>query len=253
MFINFFYEIQVRSLLILATWSFTFITCYFYKELILFNIVQPYLTIFNKSSCYFIFTNMTEIFSTHIFLCSFVTNQFVMFLLYYQVLLFLTPGLYKIECSFLNRILKINLIGLGCLITVFQKYLLPMSCEFFLTFQNAVNLHAVNFYFEAKLNEYLDFYITFYFLLLLNFQFFLLIFLIGNRYTQIVQKATTFRKFFYFLFFISATVLTPPDIISQLLVCTSLIWIYEIVNFLNIFQINIKYYEKSLCIYNSNG
>ena len=252
MFYNFFYEIQTRGLLVIVAWSFAFITSYYYKEIMLFTIVQPYLNFFKKSSCYFIFTDLTEVFSTYMSLCSFITNQLTIFLIAYHILLFLVPGLYKFESQYFKNLLVFNFFGWLGVLVVLRKVLLPASYHFFLAFQTCVSTRSLNFYFEAKINEYLNFYITLYFFLFFIVQFFILASLCIIRYTKILQEIKTLRKIFYFVFCMLATIITPPDIISQLIVCLSLIVGYETINFIGIIYMNIKILKK-FCIYNSNG
>nr|YP_010377288.1 Sec-independent protein translocase component TatC [Odontella aurita]QYB22937.1 Sec-independent protein translocase component TatC [Odontella aurita] len=244
MIYNFFYEIQIRSFLIILCWVFTFMTCYYYKSIILFNVVQPYIIFFDNNSGYFIFTDITEVFSTYIYLCSFITNQFIIFIIFYHILLFLTPGLYRFESQFFKNLLIVNIFGWVCVLTLLQKSIVPTSCNFFLTFQNSVTADTLSFYFEAKINEYLNFYVSIYFIFLSSSQFFIFIFLFSTKYIKILREIKIFRKIFYFIFFIFATALTPPDIISQLIVCFSLIIFYEMLNLLSIFYVNIKYNKK---------
>ena len=63
---KYFIEIRNRLLLLLLTWLSTILISYLYKEILLFSIVQPNI-VFNFSNgstfFYFIFTNVTEIFS----------------------------------------------------------------------------------------------------------------------------------------------------------------------------------------------
>ena len=105
---------------------------------------------------------------------------------------------------------------------ILYNIILPASFNFFLGFQN------VNVYFEAKINEYLEFYLTFYRLWIINSQILsliicLLFFLdITNSF---IKKS---RKLFYALFVILATLITPPDIFSQLFSILILGFVYEL-------------------------
>lgn len=231
MFYILFCEFRNRCFLVILTWLCTFTTFYFYKEITLFKIVNPYTVFFKKNSFYFIFTNITELFSTYIQLAIFLTNQFMIVFTLYHFLIFFLPGLYKSESKIIKTLIKLNLIcWIGALISL-HNYILPFSCNFFLTFQNSFNINSLNFYFEAKINEYLNFYLTIYYIYFFNFQFcFLLYFTVTNFFINL-KLITISRRSFYFIFCLLATFLTPPDVLSQLIVVISLIIFYEIIIF----------------------
>ena len=239
-FYNFFYELQIRILLLILSSCITLITSYLYKDVIIFNLVKPYLIINKMSSFYFIFTDITEVFSTYLYLCSFITIQSVFFLGIYHISVFLTPGLFLFESQLLKNLIRFNFMGWFCLIIILHKYIIPISCKFFITFQNTLSNDSINFYFEAKINEFLTFYITLYYLLFLILQFFIFIYLILTKYIKILQEIKGFRKNFYFLFFILATLITPPDVLSQLIVCFTIISFYESLKFLSFTRLNMK-------------
>ena len=71
---------------------------YAYKEAILFTIISSnniFIGIMDKP--YFIFTNVTEIFYLYLELTLFISNQISLIGILYQILMFLSLGLYKIE------------------------------------------------------------------------------------------------------------------------------------------------------------
>lgn len=239
MFFSLFREFRNRCVLITLTWFWTFITCYFYKEITLFKIVSPYLTFFKNNSFYFIFTNITELFSTYLQLSIFLANQFLIVFLIYHFLIFLFPGLYKSEAKCLKTLLKLNLICWISVLIILHIFILPFSCNFFLAFQNSFNLNPLNFYFEAKINEYLNFYITTYCLYFLNFQFCFLLYFFVTNFIKNLNLITLARRSFYFIFCLMATLLTPPDVLSQLIVGVSLIVFYEIIIFSTILMSNL--------------
>ena len=81
---------------------------------------------------------------------------------------------------------------------------------------------------EAKIIEYLDLYINLYYACCLNFQLFVVLIVFVNYIKESLNLIKTLRKFFYFGFFLIATLLTPPDIISQLVVGMSTVMIFEL-------------------------
>jgi sec-independent protein translocase protein TatC len=230
-------EIRNRCFLIILTWFLTFLTCYLNKEIILFKLISPYVNFFKQNAFYFIYTNISEIFSTYIYLCSFISNQIVLILIIYHLIIFLVPGLYKFESKNLKFTAFLNLIGWSCALLLLHSILLPLSGVFFVKFQNSLTYYSPKFYFEAKVNEYLNFYIRVYFLYCLNFQFLFGISVFSRYILKNIQITRILRKNFYFIFCIIATLTTPPDILSQLIVCSTLIGFYELSIFSSILKI----------------
>ena len=91
-------EIKNRTFLVLITWLSCLSMSYAYKEAILFTIISSnniFIGIMDKP--YFIFTNVTEIFYLYLELTLFISNQISLIGILYQILMFLSLGLYKIE------------------------------------------------------------------------------------------------------------------------------------------------------------
>lgn len=228
-------EIKNRIILILVTWLFTLFIGYLYKEVLLFFILNS--THFFQSPFenrtefnYFIFTDITEIFYVYIDLTLFISNQVILLNFCYHVLMFLSPSLYTSEYKNLYFFIKISFFTFIFSIGLLNAYLLPLSWNFFLNLQNN-DFNLTPLFFEAKISEYLIYYINLYRLCLLNSQFSLFMFVYINSLGENVFKIKKLRKFFYFMFFFISTLVTPPDVISQLCFSFSLIFIYETVIF----------------------
>jgi sec-independent protein translocase protein TatC len=223
-------EIKNRVFLILFSYLFTILICYFYKETVLFLSIKPSLSLINKSSFYFISTNLTEIFTTYIQLSCFVSNQFLIFFILYHILFFLAPGLYYFEYKNIKSVLLVGLCSWLVGFMILNFLILPRTWEFFMSFQNTANNNqAINLYFEAKIIEYVDFYINIYFICVLSCQFFCVLYILLEILPDKVKFIKKFRKSLYLIFFIIATLITPPDVISQILIALSFIMIYEII------------------------
>lgn len=96
--------------------------------------------------------------------------------------------------------------------------------------------HTVNLFFEAKINEYVKFYVTLYYICNLNCQMFMTLILFILYIKGDLKLIKKFRKMFYLLFIIFATLVTPPDIVTQLMLCVSIILIFEILILTVLFQ-----------------
>nr|UXN44362.1 SecY-independent transporter protein [Haslea karadagensis] len=237
---RYYIEFKSRSLLLIITWVSTILVSYLYKEILLFLMIEPSLNYSNQNMLYFIFTNVTEIFTVYLKIIIFVGNHILIIFTLYHITLFLSLGLYKSELKNITFLIQTSFLVFILSVNFFNNILLPLSWSFFLSFQSFSFLKSIDLYFESKLNEYLIFYITSYYLCVTYCQIFVLLIsfckYLKNNLNQIKQN----RKIIYFSFLVMSTVLTPPDIISQIVLSLNLIFIYELLVYNLIFQLAIK-------------
>ena len=132
---KYFLEIKSRLVLIGITWFSTILISYFYKEILLFIIVQPTANV-NKplTLFYFIFTDITEVLSVYLKLITFLSFQIVLIFAVYHFFLFLSPALFQLEylyCKFAIKITGLMLLFSAILSTYF---LIPLTWNFLLSF-----------------------------------------------------------------------------------------------------------------------
>ena len=228
---KYYVELKSRCLLLSTCWVFSLLVCYFYKETILFMLVSSS----NYAEQYFIFTDVGEIFHVYLRLVFFVSNQVTLSMLFYHTIIFLSSGLYKLEYERLQFALKIYVCSWICSVILLNKVIIPVSWNFFLSFQEA---DGIAFFFEAKIVEYLNYFTNLYYICFLNCQLLAVVTLLLNNYSGNVNRVRKFRKLFYIIFVIFSTLTTPPDIISQILMSGSLIAFYEILLFSNVLKTN---------------
>ena len=236
MFYNYFLEIRNRFLLVIFGWVFTAFVSYFHKETLLFLLIKPNFFLINPIPIYFIFTSITEIFSTYLKLIYFLSNQICFVCFLYHILLFSSPGLYYSEYKLLKKVFFINCLFFFLSVLILNTAILPACWNFFLSFQKTVVNHSVNLYFEAKINEYLKFYINLYFMCNLSCQMFMVIIFFLIYIKGDLKLIKKFRKIFYLSFVIFATIITPPDVTTQLILSGSMICIYEVLIFSILFK-----------------
>lgn len=229
MFNKYIVEIKNRFILILLSWIFTFTISYHYKEIIFFLILKPGLNIFNKMKITFVFTNLTEIFTSYINLSFFVSNQIFFIIFFYNLILFLSLALFKHEYKKVKYFYFLFLINFFFSIFLTNFVVLPYSWEFFLSYQSN---YVYNLSFEPKVNEYLVLYKNIYYVVFYNNLFVCFFIYIVNYFVIPIY----FRKYFYMFFFFNATLITPPDIISQIFVGLVQILLYEILIFSQFFK-----------------
>ena len=225
--LKYFIEIKNRFILLIINLLTTLLTCYFYKEILLFLITRFYL---NSINFYFIFTDITELFSVYIQLITFISFQICFIYFFYQIYMFVSPALFCQELVFITFFLKLSSFFFIIAIFFFNCILIPLSWNFFLSFQSSM------FYFEAKLNNYLEFYKNIYFLSISYCQSFTLLFFFFIDINSKLLYIKKFRKLYYYIFLLLATLISPPDILSQICISFILTCIYEFLLFVFFFR-----------------
>lgn len=234
MIYKYYLEIKNRFLLLIFTWISTIFVIYIYKETLLFFFITK-VDLFYHSNVifYFIFTDVKEIFSVYIQLVFFVGNQVFIFYLLFHLLAFISLGLYKFEYRYFTLICYSEIILWIFFFNFFNQILLPISWNFFLSFQS---LATFNLYFETKLNEYLNFYIFFYYICMFYCQIFIVLVFFFDYTNTNLYLIKKYRKIFYYSFVFFSTLVTPPDIFSQILFSFAIICIYEILILVSILK-----------------
>jgi sec-independent protein translocase protein TatC len=227
---KFYLEIKNRFFLIILSWISVILVSYCFKEVLLFAVTKHNLYLFDDTNeiFYFIFTDVTEIFSVYITLIFFISNQILILYLLYHLLMFVALGLYKSEYYYLKFVFKTSMFFFFFSVIIFNKILFPFSWDFFLSFQNVTILKSLTLHFEAKLSEYLAFYVTFYNICIFYFQTFVILILFFDYVKNELNTIKRFRKVLYYFFVLFSTLITPPDVFSQFILSAGIVLSYEI-------------------------
>lgn len=241
-------EIKSRFVLLLITCGLILITTYFYKETLLFSILYQNIFLKNKNKqieiLYFIFTDVTEILLVYFKLIIFFNYQIIIIYLFYHFFVFTIPALFKLEYFNLQLIIKTT--TTVCLVTIIlcNCFILPISLEFFLSFQFKLTDTSFCLHFEAKLLEYLEFYTFFYYSCLFYSQFITLFFSFFNLINIEIRIIKKFRKLLYYFFLILATFLSPPEIIAQIGLGFISFFIYEFLIVIFLIKLSAIYLQR---------
>ena len=221
---KYFIEIKNRGFLIILSWLVLALVSYLNKETLLFLLIKPLIS--KNIDFYFISTNVVDVFNTYIDLVYFFSFQLTLIFSLYQLIVFLLPALYNSERYKIKTIAWVSLIFWLISLFVINTFTLPVCWDFFSSFQTSTNQY-INIFFEAKITEYFSLYILVYYITSLTFQIFVIVFLTINLLDKKFEFIKTTRKIFYMLFILLATLVTPPDVISQLLTVSCFILVYE--------------------------
>lgn len=221
-------EIRNRIIFLSVCWIVSAVAAYVNKETLLFLIVKSNSAVYYNKSFYFIATNLTDLFSVYFDLSYFIAFQLTLLFGIFQLKSFFLPAFYVTERKKTILIYRISMSFWFLSVGVLNKIVLPFCWDFFSRFFSLSN-HSVTIFLEIKATEYLTFYIFAYNLTILLGQGFVFLFVVLDTIKENILFIKTTRKFFYLLFLTVATVVTPPDVCSQLALGGSFILIYEII------------------------
>jgi len=224
LFIHNAYELKLRFYYYMLTLSLTIFFCYLYNDAIIYMFVNPLLIKMNSQR--FIFTGLKEIFFMYLKFSFLLGFFFSIPALIIQCVSFLLNGLYYYECKILFFFFLLS--NLLFLFGFFLGYkiIIPNAWNFFLEFENKNMYFPLHF--EAKLNNYLFFIVNLLLGIIICFQipaFFFISFSFNwleNNYFLIN------RKLIYIISIFTGTLISSPDIFSQLFIFCIFILSYEI-------------------------
>jgi len=198
-----------------------FCIAYGFKEKLFDILMRPLLDVMGKGDK-LIFTGLPEAFFTYMKVALIAGLMLASPVLLYQFWMFVAPGLYQKEKKVLLPIIFLSTLFFtgGALFGYF--YVFPIGFRFFLGFSNET-LQAM-----PSMKEYLGFSST----MLLAFGVVFELPLVLTAMARIGIVSADFlrknRKYAILIIFIVAAILTPPDVISQVLMAIPMMLLYEL-------------------------
>jgi len=220
-------EIKIRINFTIISTVIVAIVTFSYKEIILYLLIKPCLFSLEYNHMYFIYTNLTEILSNYVTISIAISSINFCIILLYNIITFIKPGLYRKEIFVLEKFFSYSIRFLKLSIYMLYTYTIPVTWDFFLRFQKPTL--GFNFYLETRLSDYLNFFLNVLNITIVISQLCLFLFILLDSKSKNKNRFKYLRKRNYIALLIFSTIMTPPDLFSQLLLYTLNVIIYECV------------------------
>jgi len=175
-----------------------------------------------------IFTGLHEGFFTQVKVAFFVSICISFPIILLQIWRFVAPGLYKNEQRAIFPFLLATpvLFAMGALMVYYL--VIPLAWDFFLSFEMQGGEGALAIEVEPRISEYLSLVMRLMFAFGVSFELPVLLLLLVKAGLMTADGLAAKRKYAILLAFIAAAILTPPDVISQVLLAVPVILLYEL-------------------------
>lgn len=200
-----------------------FVVAYFFKEKLFEILIAPLVTAMAESgNAKLIFTGLPEAFFTYLKVSLLTGIIAATPVLFYEFWMFISPGLYRNEKKYIMPVvfLSIFFFVVGSSFGYFIVF--PYGFKFFLGFATET-IQAM-----PSMKEYLSFSSK----MLLAFGFVFELPLVLTFMARMGLVTTDFlkknRKYALLLFFVGAALITPPDVVTQIMMALPLMLLYEI-------------------------
>jgi sec-independent protein translocase protein TatC len=214
-------ELRKRLILSFIAVGGGFALCYTFAEKIFDILAAPLLEMMPQGGS-LIFTSVAEAFFTYMkvaFIAGLIlASPFVL----YQIWAFVAPGLYRHEKKYVVPFVLAGSFFFALGIFFGYYVALPIGFKFLLGF-------ATDFIKPLpSMKEYLSFTIKFLLAFGLVFEFPVVLVLLARIGVVDARTLARQRKYAILLIFVFAAILTPPDIVSQVIVALPMIGLYEL-------------------------
>lgn len=233
-------ELRKRLIRILIALSIAFSFCY-WKSIYLFQFIKKPLVLYLPPNSTLSMLKLTEGFMTELKLSFMAAVFFAMPYILYELWKFIAPGLYAHEKKYVSGfVISASILFFSGAFFCYE-FVLPIAFKFFLTYATE----------GISANLSLSWYLSFVVKLMLGFgvvfELPVIVFFLAKIGLITDKMLKKYRGYSIVGIFVIAAILTPPDVVSQVLMTIPLLFLYEISIF--VAKIFGKKEEKQLDIY----
>jgi sec-independent protein translocase protein TatC len=214
-------ELRKRLIVCFVAIGIGFAACYFFKVELFYILVAPLQKVM-KSGETLIYTHLPEAFFTFLKTAFIGGLMLASPIIIYQFWMFIAPGLYDREKRLLLPILFLSILFFagGALFAYFIVF--PYGFQFFLSFATDTIRPM------PSMKEYLGFASKLLLAFGLIFELPLVVTFLAKLGIVSVDFLKKNRKYAILLIFVTAAVLTPPDVVTQFMMAVPLMALYEV-------------------------
>ncbi len=214
-------ELRQRLIRCLIAVGGAFVICWFFSKDLFQFLSVPLIKSLPKNST-MIFTSPAEAFVVYIKLSFYCALFFSSPYILYQAWMFVAPGLYAHEKRYVFPFM-ITAIGLFITGMAFAYFVVfPFGLKFLMSFSTEFIKPMV------KLQDYLSFTLTLLLAFGAVFELPVFVFFLTKMGVINHQTLSRNRRFAILIIFLVAAILTPPDVLTQLLMAGPLLALYEV-------------------------
>ena len=214
-------QLRIRLIFILIGFLVVFLSLYHFSNNLYDFLAHPLLSYLPKDT-HLIATDVTSPFFVPLKLTGAVAILISLPNTIYQIWQFIAPALYRHEkkLMLITTTLVITLFILG---VVFCFYIVLPTLFNFISKTKAPNIEML-----ADINKYFDLVLSLLIIFGIAFQMPIITYLLIYFKIVTYKKMISLRKYMFVIMFIIAAIVTPPDIISQIMLAIPLYLLYEI-------------------------
>lgn len=219
-------ELRRRLLWCIGALILSFGVCFYLADHIFGFLVRPLTAAFGEGNGRLIYTKLYEAFFVEVKVALFAAFFISFPIIANQLWAFVAPGLYaKEKRAFLPFLIATPVLFIAGAALAYY-IVMPTAFHFFLSFEGqsgGLNVEAL-----PSTESYLSLVMQFILAFGISFLMPVLLMLLNRAGIVTRQQLVSLRRYMIVLAFVAAAVLTPPDVVSQLMLAIPLILLYEI-------------------------